>query len=95
MSAFAMVTRNTLLEHQLFTRIFAPTSSFMFPMLLLTIDIGLFVIPYTYKLAKFEQNGMIRTTQIWIFLTKNLFTFFYYFWNIASAILKKVLHAKQ
>ena len=68
MPAFSMVTRSTLLEHPLFTRIFA-VSLFHVPLLLLKKDIqntirNSILIYYLYhKLVKFEQNRMMQITQ--------------------------------
>ena len=70
----------------------------MFPLPLLTVDRSLntFVIPYYYhKVAKFQQNRMIKNIQNLNFLTKNLFTMLTISENILSAIVKEVLHVKQ
>ena len=68
MSAFATVTRNILLENLFFfLQEFSRSSSFMFTLLLLTVYVQNTICNLTYyfyeKLAKFEQNPMIRTTQ--------------------------------
>ena len=70
MSAFATVTRNTLLEHQLFTGIFA------FKLFHVSIDVAKnksMKYHIFHKLANFEQNRMILIIQNLDLLDKNLY----------------------
>ena len=79
MSAFATVTWKTLSEHQIFTLKFTFK---IFHVSVANPNIGSpkyvfeFLNNYFYhKLGKLEQNRMIRTTQIWNFLTQSCFPF--------------------
>ena len=93
MLAFAVVTRNALLKHQLFTRIFAFKLFHVFNAIANSRSSKYFLFfltNYFYqKLSKFEQNRMIRTTQNWDLLTKKAIYYVKHFENIVSAILKR------
>ena len=99
MSAFATLTRNTLLEHQLLTKIFA-SKIIMFLLLKLTVEVEntisnslltIFNTSWQY-LNKIKWSKLHK---MWNFFDKKPVYYFYYFWNIASASLKEVLHVKQ